>query len=255
MNITELLLSFGSVALQALLLILLLLKSIHRRFPWFLAYLTTNFLFGAGLSLMVVISSNQTRGYSLTYWTGDAVVTSLAIMACYEIFRDIFRNFFKLSGFRALFPGASILFILIGLVRIMNSSGSAESRLISLIFSLEIAAGILQVGIFFLFLVLVQFFRLPWKQYTFGIAVGFGVSAAGSLVAFVVRSEFGTKFDPIFRFVVPLTYTIGVAIWLMTFLWPVPKSSNDVTTPALTPEAVVSELRQYTRTVKEILKR
>jgi hypothetical protein len=106
-----------------------------------------------------------------------------------------------------------------------------------------------------LFLVLVKFFRLPWKQYTFGIAVGFGVSAAGSLVAFVVRSEFGTKFDPIFRFVVPLTYTIGVAIWLMTFLWPVPKSTSDVTTPTLTPEAVVSELRQYTRTVKEILKR
>ena len=106
-----------------------------------------------------------------------------------------------------------------------------------------------------MFLVLLKFFRLPWKQYTFGIAVGFGVSAAGGLVAFVVRSEFGTKFDPIFRFVVPLTYTIGVAIWLMTFLWPVPKSTSDVTTPTLTPEAVVSELRQYTRTVKEILKR
>jgi len=70
----------------------------------------------------------------------------------------------------------------------------------------------------------------------------------------MVRSEFGTKFDPIFRFVVPLTYTIGVAIWLLTFLWPVPKSL-ETTTPALTPEAVVTELRQYTRTVKEILKR
>jgi len=85
--------------------------------------------------------------------------------------------------------------------------------------------------------------------------VGFGVSAAGSLVAFMVRSEFGTKFVPIFRFVVPLTYTIGVAIWLLTFLWPVPKAQLDAPTPALTPEAVVNELRQYTQTVKEILKR
>jgi hypothetical protein len=255
MNITELLLSVGSVALQALLLVILLSKPIKRKFSWFLTYLATNFVFGAGLLLMVVVSGNETRAYSLTYWVGDAMVTALAVMASYEIFREIFRNFVNLRGFRVLFPGALFLFILIGVIRIMKSSESAESRVISLIFSSEIAAGILQVGIFFLFLLLVKFFRLPWKQYTFGIAMGFGVSAAGSLVAFVVRSEFGTKFDPIFRFVVPLTYTIGVAIWLITFLWPVPKSSSDAMTPALTPEAVVSELKQYTRTVKEILKR
>jgi hypothetical protein len=254
MDTIELLLSFGSLALQALLLIILLPKIIHQRFGWFFTYLAINFLFGLALLLMLIITGNETRAYSVTYWTGDAMVTSLAVMACYEMFRDIFRNFFNLRGFRMLFPGASSLFILVGLIRMISSSGSAESRLISLIYSAEIAAGILQVGIFFLFLLLVQFFRVPWKHYTFGVAVGFGVSAAGSLVAFMVRSEFGTKFDPIFRFVVPLTYTIGVAIWLLTFLWPVPKLP-EATTPALTPEAVVMELKQYTRTVKEILKR
>ncbi len=253
MNTTELLLSCSSVALQALLLVILLSRGIQRSFPWFLAYLATNFLFGAGL----VLIRSQPHFYFYIYWTGDAIVTSLAIFASYEIFRGVFQNFFTLPGFRALFPGASVLFIILGSVRAFEKSGStsSESLLISQIFSLEIIAYILQFGLFFLLLLLVQFFRLPWKQYTFGISVGFGVSAAGSLVAFVVRSEFGTKFDPIFRFVVPLTYTIGVAIWLMTFLWPVPKSSGDVTTPALTPEAVVTELRQYTRTMKEILKR
>jgi hypothetical protein len=257
MNTIELLLSFGSVTLQALLLIILLLKDIQRRFRWFLAYLATNFLFGAALLLMFWLSSNQGLAYSVIYWTGDALVTSLAIMACYDIFRVIFLNFFKLRGFRVVFPAASILLVLIGSIRALANSGPTLNGnfLISQIFSLEIVGGILQVGIFFLFLVLVQFFRVPWKQYTFGIALGFGVSAAGSLVAFIVRSEFGTKFDPIFRFVVPLTYTIGVAIWLLTFLWPVPKAQLEATAPALTPEAVVTELKQYTRTVKEILKR
>jgi hypothetical protein len=172
-----------------------------------------------------------------------------------EVFRAVLQRFYGLRWFRLVYPVASLALIAVGSMRSFPHAGSPKELLIAQIFSLEIAAGILQVGIFFLLLVLVQFFRLPWKQYTFGIAMGFGVSAAGSLVAFVVRSEFGTKFDPIFRFVVPLTYTIGVAIWLITFLWPVPKGSSDAMTPALTPEAVVSELRQYTRTVKEILKR
>jgi|SRR5450432_1812705 hypothetical protein len=252
MNTTELLLSFSSVALQALLLVVLISRGLQQNFRWFLAYLATNFLFGVGL----VLIRNQPRPYFYTYWIGDAMVASLAILASFEIFQGVFQKFFSLPGFRAIFPGASVLFIFLGSVRAFEKSGptSSENLLVSQIFSLEITAYILQFGLFFLLLVLVQFFRLPWKQYTFGIAVGFGVSAAGSLVAFMVRSEFGTKFDPIFRFVVPLTYTIGVAIWLLTFLWPVPKSL-ETTTPALTPEAVVTELRQYTRTVKEILKR
>ena len=154
-----------------------------------------------------------------------------------------------------VFPASCVILISIGSLRSVFQAGSTEGFLISQIFAVEIAAYILEVGIFLLFLVLVRFFRLPWKQYTFGIALGFGVSAAGSLVGFMVRSEFGTKFIPIFRFVVPMTYTVGVAIWLLTFLWPVPKAQLEATTPALTPEAVVTELKQYTQTVKEILKR
>jgi len=253
MNTSELLLGVSSVALQALLLVILVSRGLQRSFRWFLAYLTTNFLFGAGL----VLIRNQPRSYFYTYWIGDAIVASLAILATYEIFRGVFQKFYTLPGFRALFPGASVLFIFLGSIRAFEKSGSllSEYLLISQIFSLEIIAYILQFGLFFLLLLLIQFFRLSWKQYTFGIAVGFGVSAAGSLVAFMVRSEFGTKFDPVFRFVVPLTYTVGVAIWLLTFLWPVHDSSIAVPTPALTPEAVVAELKQYTRTVKEILKR
>ena len=136
-----------------------------------------------------------------------------------------FTTFYELAWFRFIFPCSRVLiasrFDYVGSL-IRDRAQPRTSYITNLL--LRNCCGILQVGIFFLFLVLVQFFRLPWKQYTFGIAVGFGVSAAGSLVAFVVRSEFGTKFDPIFRFVVPLTYTIGVAIWLMTFLWPVPKA-------------------------------
>ena len=140
-------------------------------------------------------------------------------------------------------------------LRILLLPRPAFSLFTTTVIGLEIAVGFLQFGIFSLFIVLVRLFHLRWGQHAAGIVFGYGVSAAGSLVAFLLRSEFGTKFDPIFRFVVPLTYTIGVAIWLITFLWPVPKSSSDATTPALTPEAVVTELKHYTRTVKEILRR
>ena len=251
MNTAELSLAFIGVGLQAALLGVLLWRKQYKRFGWFVSYVAASFL----RDVVLFAVQHHAKPYFFVYWIGDTVVTLLVCLAIYETFEIVFQKFLALTWFRLLFPCTGIILLLVGLARIMNGSGSTESRLISQIFSLEIAAGILQVGIFFLFLVLAQFFRLPWKQYTFGIAVGFGVSAAGSLVAFMVRSEFGTKFDPIFRFVVPMTYTIGVAIWLLTFLWPVPKAQLEATAPALTPEAVVTELKQYTRTVKEILKR
>src|SRR6266851_124986 len=134
MNTIELALSCSSVALQALLLVILVSKNLQKTFLWFLTYLATNFFFGAGLLLI----RNHPQPYFYTYWTGDAIVTSLAIMACYEIFRAIFLNFFKLPGFRGLFPGASILLVFIGSIRALANSGSTlnENLLISQIFSL-----------------------------------------------------------------------------------------------------------------------
>ena len=61
------------------------------------------------------------------------------------------------------------------------------------IVSLEIAVGFLQFGIFCLFIILVRLFHLRWGQHAAGIVFGFGVAPAGSLVAFLLRSEFGTN--------------------------------------------------------------
>jgi hypothetical protein len=123
------------------------------------------------------------------------------------------------------------------------------------IIGLEIAVGLLQFGIFSLFIILVRLFHLRWRQHGAGIIFGYGVSAAGSLVAFLLRSEFGTKFDPVVRIAPPIAYIIGVAVWLVTFLKAESAASGERWTAALTPEQMIAELRRHTKTVKGILGR
>jgi len=123
------------------------------------------------------------------------------------------------------------------------------------IISLEIAVGFLQVGIFALFLLLVSFFHMRWRQYAFGIALGFGIIACGDLAIFLLRSEFGTKFNPIVEITPPIAYIIAVVVWLAAFLPPQPDHPLKDWAPPLTPEEMVAELRQYTRAVKGVLKR
>ncbi|HEX3155013.1 MAG TPA: hypothetical protein VHV32_10325, partial [Candidatus Angelobacter sp.] len=88
-----------------------------------------------------------------------------------------------------------------------------------------------------------------------GIVFGYGVSAAGSLVAFLLRSEFGTKFDPVIRIAPPIAYIIGVAIWLATFLKAESGQPEIAWSTKLTPEQMITELRRHTKTVKGILTR
>jgi hypothetical protein len=100
-----------------------------------------------------------------------------------------------------------------------------------------------------------RLFHLRWGQHAAGIVFGYGVSAAGSLVAFLLRSGFGTKYDPVIRIAPTIAYIIGVAIWLATFLKAEPERPEAAWATKLTPEQMITELRRYTKTVKGILTR
>jgi hypothetical protein len=121
--------------------------------------------------------------------------------------------------------------------------------------SLEIAVGFLQFGLFCLFILLVRFFHMRWRQRAFGIVLGFGIAVAGSLVAFLLRSEFGKNLDAIVNITAPLSYIIGVAIWLVTFLREEPSSAAIGEDTPFTPEQMITELRRHTKAVKGILGR
>jgi hypothetical protein len=176
-------------------------------------------------------------------------------MALQESFRSVFRNFYSFHWFRMSFPAIGILIALIALVRAVFFRPANHSLLAVTLLSLEVAIGFLQFAIFCLFILLVRFFHMRWRQQAFGIVLGFGIAAAGSLVAFILRSEFGKNIDPVFRIATPLSYIIGVAIWLATFLRGEPSQLTSSWDSNLTPEQMIAELKRHTQTVKGILGR
>jgi hypothetical protein len=143
----------------------------------------------------------------------------------------------------------------VAVLRILLLPRPAFSLFTTTVIGLEIAIGLLEFGIFSLFIILVRLFHLRWGQHAAGIVFGFGISAAGSLVAFLLRSEFGTKFDPVIRIAPPIAYIIGVAIWLATFLKAEPERPEAAWAAKLTPEQMITEIKRHTKTVKGILGR
>jgi hypothetical protein len=248
---SELVLTVVGTGLEAVLCLLLIVRRFYQEFPIFFA--------GASFSVVATIIllgvSNNTHYYALVFWPSDALGVFLAFLALNEALRSVFRNFLGMRWFRWLFPGIGIVMISAAVLRITLLPRPAFSLFTTTIIGLEIAVGLLQFGIFSLFIILVRLFHLRWRQHGAGIIFGYGVSAAGSLVAFLLRSEFGTKFDPVVRIAPPIAYIIGVAVWLVTFLKAEPAASGERWTAALTPEQMIAELRRHTKTVKGILGR
>lgn len=251
MKNSELALTVVGTGLAAVLCLLLIVRRYYRQFPVFFASISLTVV----ATIILLGVSNNTHYYALVFWPSDALGVFLAFLALNEALRSVFRNFLGMRWFRWLFPGIGIVMVGVAILRILLHPRPAFSLFTTTIIGLEIAIGFLQFGIFSLFIVLVRLFHLRWGQHAAGIVFGYGVSAAGSLVAFLLRSEFGTKFDPVIRIAPPIAYIIGVAIWLATFLKAEPVRPEAAWAATLTPEQMITELKRHTKTVKGILGR
>ena len=251
MKNAELALALVGAGMQVFLCLLLLIRRSYHEIPVFFAFCMLSTV-GTITGLAV---SNNPHLYSEVYWTNEALGVFLVFFSLQEAFGSVFRNFFSMRWFRSLFPGIGILMVGVAILRTIIVPRPAHSLFTTTIIALEIGVGFLQFGIFILFIALVKIFHLRWRQYAVGIVFGFGLGAAGSLVAFLLRSEFGTKLDPVVRIALSIAYIIGVAVWLATFLRAEPGPSGERWTGALTPEQMTAELRRHTKTVKGILGR
>lgn len=251
MKNVELAIGLLGTALQIVLCGVLLARNRHRQFPLFLL----NALVSIATTIALIIFVNRPKPYFYFYWYGEAISVVVVFFALQESFHLVFRNFLTLRWFRLLFPGVGVLMVIVALIRAAFQPVAQASLLASALISLEIAVGFLQVGVFLLFIVLVRFFQMRWRQYAFGVVCGFGVAASGSLVVYLLRSEFGTKFNPIVRMTAPLAYIAAVVVWLATFLRAKPSQPMQDQLSALNPHEMASELRRYTRAVKGFLGR
>jgi hypothetical protein len=251
MGNADLLLALAGTGLETILCLLLLARRTYREFPIFFSYTALSVI----VTVVLWVARKNVNWYFGIYWVNEVLGVILAFLALNEALRSVFRNFLGMRWFRWLFPVIGMAMVGVAALRIILIPRSAFSLFTTTILGLEIAVGFLQFGIFILFIILVRLFHLRWGQHAAGIVFGFGVSAAGSLAAYLLRSEFGTKFNPLAAIAPPIAYIIGVAIWLATFVKAEPVQPEAAWAATLTPEQMIAEVRRHTKTVKGILTR
>src|SRR5947209_3500828 len=156
MRTAELALALSSTGMQACLALILLGRKLFKRYPLFFTY--TSF---AVISSLIGLSARNNSGlYFNFFWTSEVIYSVLVFFALQEIFHFVFRNFYGMRWFRLIFPVIGILMTVIAILRTTLHPLSGETWRSTLVISLEITTGFLQIGIFCIFVLLVRFFRV-----------------------------------------------------------------------------------------------
>jgi hypothetical protein len=202
------------IVLQSVLLFLLVRKGVSRTYPWFVVYT----VFSVAATIARLATLQRSSLYFYVYWCGEIVYAGLALMSLFEVFRSMFRNYFRFWWFRPLFPLVVLTTIAVAVLHTVAARNPAQDQPITvaalgITFGVRLVQGTCFVCLWFL----VWLTGARWRQPGLGIVTGFGLYASYVLVASLLRSEIGTKLNDLIIWGVPLAYIFTLLFWLWFF--------------------------------------
>jgi hypothetical protein len=178
--------------------------------------------------------------YFMVYWTTEAGYDLLGILVMYEVFRSASVKLIRAWWTEVIF--ILVLFISVGLALARTHDSQSHINTIpSYILTGEIAVRFVQVLIFAGLVTLTPLLGLRWRQYSFGIATGFGLYATVMLLTTTKFSDFGTRFKLLWGITSLVAYSVAVLIWIWFFSAPQKGEASSSTLSVPSP----GDLKQY----------
>jgi hypothetical protein len=243
-------LSIASSALRLWLIGRVCLVHRQHEYPLFIAHNVA-----AIVTLLATIClRNQRIPYFFTYWIGEATATILALLVILAIFKPAAEVLYIESPRRRFIlsiPVAAVIAVPVWQAIYRPLGLSLFGHLASGIYSFVLAILCVEALILVACLTLSRY--IPWGRYDLAIVSGFGISAMMKCVAYLVRWNYGSRFEDWFKIVLPASTLGAVLVWLIAFSRTEPKITKQE--PDLNElDRVIALLREDTEFVRRILK-
>jgi hypothetical protein len=207
--------------LQVIILVVMIRRKLYRQFPIFLLY--TGFELSQFGVLFVLERSRSLSAdeYYNVFSLGVAISAALRFGVIYQIFIRVFRNYTALSELgRVLFRWATVVLLLVAVALAAATQGSGAAGSLAVLSILDRTVSILQCGLLMFLFLFSRYFALSWRNYAFGIALGFGIFASVELVTSAIRSQVGLSGADLLDTLVMATYHCCVLIWVFYLVVP-----------------------------------
>lgn len=229
--------------IQAGVLFVLATRKLLGRFLLFSAY-TASVLLRESILLFLPYPG---KPYAFVYWYGEIVTITFGLGAILETLRQLCAPY---PFLRVVFRLAWSVVVFSSLLGIFMLISSHSDRALEMVISAERSARLVQACSLIFVLLVVSRLGSSWREYTVGIAVGFGVYSALSLAIWELCARLHLVSDNTFILLNSAAYNAAAVIWGTYFLRPHPSwRSAELPKPNLTQwrEALTAYTQQWHR--------
>ncbi|HVN22224.1 MAG TPA: hypothetical protein VMU05_25785 [Dongiaceae bacterium] len=187
-------------------------RGLLRNFKFFFGYILTQLL-----TFAVVFPAYAWHAYDalfLLYWCCNAISVTFGFLVIHEIFVDVFRMFHTLRDLgTVLFKWAGLVMLLVAAVVSVSTNSTEMKPWMQAIVTSQRCVRMIQVGMVMFLLFFAHYVGVSRRQYSFGIALGFGSFAVIELI--LISSWVGSHLaGPWMSIVNMLAYNGSLALWL-----------------------------------------
>src|SRR5580693_2493939 len=197
--------------LQTVIAVAMLRRGQHREFKYFFAYVVMQIV-----TFAVVFTTYRyfPSGVFYASWTSTAISVALGFKVIHEAFLDVFRPFHTLRDLgTVLFKWAGLVMLLVAGVVSVSTNSSDTAPWVQAITTAQRCVRIIQVGMVLFLLFFARYLGVSRRQYSFGIALGFGCFAMVELS--LVASWVGDHLNNLSMGLVNMAaYNCALLVWL-----------------------------------------
>lgn len=187
-------------------------RKLQKEFPLFFAFVAFQI---ADIAVGFFTYHRSQQLYFYAYWTLAAVGIGLGFGVLHEIFIAVFRPFADLREFGGvLFRWAAMVLAAAALLLAANSGSFPGWHVVSVILNVMRSIEIMQCGLVLLLLLCSAYLGITLRHRIFGIALGFGVTAAMDLIAVAVFANFGSQSQTFFQLSRMAAYNLSALLWM-----------------------------------------
>lgn len=156
-------------------------RGILRQFKFFFAYILTQLA-----TFATVFPAYYWHSYSAAFylsWAFNAVSVTFGFLVIHEVFVDVFRAFHTLRDLgTVLFKWAGLVMLLVAAVVSVSTNSTQLAPWMQAIVTSQRCVRMIQVGMILFLLFFAHYVGVSRRQYSFGIALGFGSFAVIELI-------------------------------------------------------------------------